>query len=328
MIPFDDSDLIYSKGCQYSHLDNEVNNILNAIESSSDIDVREFRKMNDSFSENQDVKINQNLTNNNCALYLSTSLGLKIENEENNNENENTDINRYYLNKKRKLKEKIFCIDKSKKSDKNIIITKKKKGRKNKSDKTKSLHNKESDDNIIRKIKVHIFKYCLYVLNQNFQNKNKKNKILKLNHEKIMNLKRNANLNLFNKTLKNIFSEIEISQKFSTHNSEENKKLITKIYKGIIKEEKIKQILDLTFSEILDIFRKNIIEDIENKEKINSLIESKLNGVNLLINNEYEGIDYLINNLRESNFQDNYIDKIIDLTLNYENWFENKIGRD
>ena len=143
-----------------------------------------------------------------------------------------------------------------------------------------------------------------------------------------MNLKRNANLNLFNKTLKNIFSEIEISQKFSTHNSEENKKLITKIYKGIIKEEKIKQILDLTFSEILDIFRKNIIEDIENKEKINSLIESKLNGVNLLINNEYEGIDYLINNLRESNFQDNYIDKIIDLTLNYENWFENKIGRD
>ena len=165
-------------------------------------------------------------------------------------------------------------------------------------------------------------------MNQNFKNKNKKNKILKLNHEKIMNLKRNANLNLFNKTIKNIFSEIEIRQKFSTHNSEENKKLIIKIYKGIIKEEKIKQILDLTFSEILDIFRKNIIEDIENKEKINSLIESKLNGVNLLINNEYEGIDYLINNLRESNFQDNYIDKIIDLTLNYENWFENKIGRD
>ena len=125
MISFDDSDSNYSKGCQYSHFDNEVNNILKAIENSSDIDAREFRKMNDSFSEYEDEKINQNYINNNSALHLSTSLGLKIENEENNNENENTDINRYYLNKKRKLKEIIFCIDKSKKSDKNIIITKK-----------------------------------------------------------------------------------------------------------------------------------------------------------------------------------------------------------
>ena len=81
MISFDANDSIYSKGCQYSHFDNEVNNILNAIDSSSDIDALEFRKMNDSFSENQDVKINQNYTNNNSALHLSITIGLKIENE-------------------------------------------------------------------------------------------------------------------------------------------------------------------------------------------------------------------------------------------------------
>ena len=164
------------------------------------------------------------------------------------------------------------------------------------------------------------------IINQNFEKKS--NKLLKLDYHTIMNLKQSINLDLLNKKLKQIFLEIKISDKYKHHKENENEILINKIYnhKRTFKEEKVKKIFDLTFLELLEIFRGKINR---NNEKIYLLIESKLKGVNLLIDNKYEGIEKLINNLKDSKkYSENYINNIKYFAINYENWFENKIGRD
>lgn len=240
-----------------------------------------------------------------------------------------------FINKKRKSESTIFEISKQEKcnksksisDDQNLIkedIKKKKKGRKNNLDKEEHPHNRESADNMIRKIKVHLFnKYFIELFNQNLEDKSLK--LLKLDHEFIKCLKRSINVELFNKKLNQIFSEIAISDKYIADIYKDyNKILINKIYNGIIKEEKVKKLLDLTFLEILEIFRRKEKKSYEN---IN-IIENKLNGVNLLIKNRYEGIESFINNLKsKKGLQKKYLNKLISLVLNYEKWFTDKIGR-
>ena len=76
---------------------------------------------------------------------------------------------------------------------------------------------------------------------------------------------------------------------------------------------------------MLDIFRRKIIKDKGKKEKIKTLIESKIDRVDLLINNNYEGIANFINDLKAKNkYSENYIRMIIYCVLNYQNWFHEK----
>lgn len=218
------------------------------------------------------------------------------------NINEDKEYDKSLLGKKRKLKRNIFLFEKCKKikntsnesniknstnikNEENEETKINKKGRKKVKDKTERVHNNESADNMIRKIKVHLFKYIRDIINQNFEDKS--NKILKLDYSSIMCLKRSINLELFNKTLKQIFSEERQSDKYKNYNDNENEILIKKICNGIIKEERVKKILNLTFLEMLEIFRRKIGR---NKKKLN-LIEEKLKGVNLFINNKYDGYE-------------------------------------
>jgi hypothetical protein len=129
-------------------------------------------------------------------------------------------------------KNEIFKFEKVKR-EKNNNIKKTKRGRKRKNDISERNHNKNSEDNIIRKIKVNMFKYAIKIINKNSE----KNKIKYLDYKERSNLKRDDNIDMFNKTLKEIFLDIGPSQKYKKDRNH-NRNLIDKIYKGKIKEEK------------------------------------------------------------------------------------------
>ena len=167
----------------------------------------------------------------------------------------------------------IFNIEKDKEKKKENILQKKR-GRKKENAKSEGKHNKNAEDNIMIKIKVEIFKYERDIINLNLT-KNKK--IIKLNHKEIRNLQIDINKQMFDKTLKQLFSEI-ISEKFKNIKyKDHNKKLISEIYEGMIKAEKVKKILDLTFFELLEIFKKKKTEIISEKEleELNLLVGKK-----------------------------------------------------
>ena len=313
-------------------------------DDDDNIDLSLFNKSNDEMNksyynfnflaedlipEENDYNMSQyNYTNaNNLIGYINT--------EEDKAQNDKKEFDYSFLGKKRKLKRNIFLFKKYNKiknesnelniknSIKNEETKINKKGRKTIKDETERTHTNESDDNMIRKIKVHLFKYARDIINQNFEDKS--NKILKLDYSSIMCLKRSTNIELFNKTLKQIFSEERQSDKYKNYNDNENEILIKNICTGIIKEEKVKKILNLKFLELLEKKKKKIGQ---NRKKLN-LIEKKLDGVNLFVNNKYDGYERFINGLmNKKTVSEYYIFKIKNMILDYESWFINKEGRD
>ena len=215
-------------------------------------------------------------------------------------------------------KYKIFNIEKVKEKKKENILQKKR-GRKKENEKSEGKHNKNAEDNMIIKIKIEIFKYARDIINLNLP-KNKE--IIKLNHKEIRNLQIDINKQMVDKTLKQLFSEINISEKFKNIKyKDHNKKLISEIYEGIIKAEKVKKILDLTFFELLEIFKKK-------KEEIIS--EKKLQKLNLLVGKKEKkesGYERFIKKLKEKKESEEYISKISSLIFKYKDWFDDKKGR-
>ena len=146
--------------------------------------------------------------------------------------------------------------------------------------------------------------------------------IIKLAHKEIRNLKKDINIEMFDKTLRELFSGIKKSEKFKNKKyKDQNIIIIRDIDEGAIKAEKVKKILDLKFIELLEIFRKK-------KEEIIS--ENGLEEIYLLVgkNNEKEsGSESFINELKEKNNSAKYIENISNLIFKYEDWFKNKKGR-
>ena len=214
-------------------------------------------------------------------------------------------------------KNKIFFIEKD--VEKKNRNNQKKKGRKKRTDKSERNHTKNSDDNIIRKIKVHIFKYAIEIMNNNIP----KNypKIKKLSYNEINVLQIQKNRAMFSKSLGEIFTEINMSPKFKDvkYKDDNNKKLIEKINKDAVKKEelkKIKKILDLTFLDLLEIFKGN-------EEMIN-----KLGDVKLLVDNGKKGYEQFINEQKKKqNVTDDYIKNLMNLINDYENWFDSEKSR-
>lgn len=233
-----------------------------------------------------------------------------------------------YIMKKRNRRI-IFDARKMSKEKRLIEISKKKLGRKRKSDLKKGVHNRLSQDNIANKIKGYFFRYVRDVLNKNLLDK-KKN-FFKLSHQYISDLKKSNNENLFEMKIKDIISQIPIAQKYKKYNKEENKILIDNIYKEK-KEKKVKKILELTFNELFIIFR-NKLNDEKDKEDIKK-ISKKIKGLDLLKSQNYEDFDFLIKKLEKRNANDKnkkeydeYIQSLIKFCCNYEKWFIDKIGR-
>ena len=266
--------------------------------------------------------------------------------------NEN-DIDNSFLNKKTKRDEdikyenkisnkndynNIFIIENklSVKKELNNIKNKKLKNEEKKKNKLNNLgrkkqdsgeigqHNKNCKDNIMNKIKTNFFNdYIRDIIKKNSLKKDIDLKKLRTK-EFIADLTKQTNERLFNMKIKDILCEQPISTKYSTFDTFENKLIIEKIYEEN-KEINVIKILELTFEELLIIYRSKL-KDPKDMEKLEE-IKGKIEGIDLLSNeNKYNDFAYLINKL-EKNHEEEYIEKIKILCLGYENWFNERIGR-
>ena len=204
----------------------------------------------------------------------------------------------------------------------------KQKGRKKKGQTDKGNHTKFSEDNIMRKIKSNFLNYCYNLLNKSL--KDKKLVFVRLTGNISKNLKRDYNLNLLNKTIKDLYSNSIISGKY-IRNKETfcniNKKLIKQIFRENKEKETI-QILNLTYFELFRIFRRKIID-------INFELKQKIENINILNENNFGDIISFLSGVEEQEINKNenkeniqeYINKITELCIKYENWFSSKKGR-
>ena len=186
-------------------------------------------------------------------------------------------------------------------------------------------HTRYSEDNIMRKIKSFFGKSLYNFLNNSLKN----SKFLKLEISINKDLKKDINIKLFNMTLKEIYSNSNISEKYKHEEQNHNRNLINKIYLEN-EETSVIKILNLTYLEAFDIF----IRRIKTNQNINPNLQKKIEGTDILDNEKFEDVISLIDKIeKEEEINKNgdinqYINKLKNLCLNFENWFEKKVGRD
>ena len=164
----------------------------------------------------------------------------------NGNQNINMNLNENYTIKKKEFEFK---------TERKIL------GRKRKDSNEVGKHGKDSGDNIIRKIKSCLLNFLLIFINSfiyekyngNIGEGKYKKAILKMNQQQIINDKNNKIF--MKKTLKEIFSN-KLSKKFSTFDSEHNKKLIEFLLNesDIEKRKEFQNLFSLTFLDCLNHF--------------------------------------------------------------------------
>ena len=212
--------------------------------------------------------------------------------------------------------------------DNNKIKNNKKCGRKTKIEKIngkKGKHTKNNQDNIIRKIKSFFGKSLYLFIKRIFIIKTD---LLKLEIDINKNLKKDFNLKLFNSTLKNIYMESKISEHYSIKKVETNEELIKKIYNEN-KEIEVIKILNLTYIEVFQIFRRNLVP-------INEELKKKIEGTNILNKEMFNDVEKFLEiiRLQERNKKENeediekYINDIKSLVIGFEEWFNAKSGRE
>ena len=165
-----------------------------------------------------------------------------------------------------KQSDDIFCIQLCEYSEKRLMI---KPGRKTKnSNRINCIHNKFSDDNLIRRIKATVinalFVYINKILKIIYNNSaGKEKELLKHNQYQVINSKADYNRDFLRKSLKNIFS-VDISSKFKNYDTNHNKNIIN----GLLNEKDerkrliFKKLFNLTFLDCIEHIRntKFIIE--------------------------------------------------------------------
>lgn len=213
---------------------------------------------------------------------------------------------------------------------------KKKRGRKKIDDHSNSNHNKESQDNIIKKIKSKLFEYLLkfinsllnIILKNNLKNFNhnkckreeKEQLIKKIEYKTIVDdTQRKNNLKFLKMPLKDLFSN-NISSKYRTKNKNLNKNIINELLSKEKDNEIIMLVLNMTFGDWLDIFlyKKELSE-----LKLFNIDNYKIK----IISDSFERIDKLLEEIYNLNFGNNYFSFFVYLIYNYERWFFIKQGR-
>ena len=177
-------------------------------------------------------------------------------------------------------------------------------GRKKKSDESPSVHNKFSDDNLMRRCKHIILESILSFINKKIDKiYSKENKDI-LNQMKLFKLSQNVDKTskveyyklLFNKSLQSIFSE-DISKRYSKFNPNHNKNIIEKLMNEKIETKRIifSKIFNLTFMDCLNHFRgTDYIEELDGMKKLNEYLLEKDFGA---YDQEYRNIlQYFIEN--------------------------------
>ena len=152
-------------------------------------------------------------------------------------------------------------------------------GRKRKDSNEVGKHGKDSGDNIIRKIKSCLLNFLLIFINSfiyekyngNIGEGKYKKAILKINQQQIINDKNNKIF--MKKTLKEIFSN-KLSKKFSTFDSEHNKKLIEFLLNesDIEKRKEFQNLFSLTFLDCLNHFSGiKLLSNLKGMKSLNDL---------------------------------------------------------
>jgi hypothetical protein len=176
-------------------------------------------------------------------------------------------------------------------------------GRKTKGDTEEREHSKFKEDNQMRKIKSYFLKYIPDYVNSSLSFVHKR--FLKIDKKVNQELKKDFNVELMDKKLKDIFIEFPICGRYSEAKNGENHnaELIKEIYENNEETEAIEK-LEQTYIQVLDCFRKNNLEkfrdDILNKEIKNGEKESKAKM---------------------------YVNQLVKLLFNYESWFTDKSAR-
>ena len=188
-------------------------------------------------------------------------------------------------------------------------------------------HTKKDKDNQMRKIKSFFGKSIYRYLKNSFI---EETDLLKLEIDINKSLKRDFNLDLFKRTLKDIYMKTNISYKYKLKNVETNEALINKIYKEK-KEIEIMKILNLTYGEAFEIFRQKLT-----LKPLSTQLKNKIQGINILNKERFNNVEIFLKKIREEEKKkgenkkdiEEYLEDIKSLVIGFEDWFLNKIGRE
>ena len=210
-------------------------------------------------------------------------------------------LNIFYINKKRKRN---IEADNSNLANKSIGRIK----NEDKNNGNSGNHNKYEPDNIIKKCKRILLFYMIENINIYIDKEKKFEKLLDLEYQLIRNIKKDSDLELLNMKLKDIVSK-DISSKYKTKLQDKNynKNIINEIIQNEENNEKLMNLLNMTFSDWIDIFTYKI-ENEYNKEY--NLLQAALDKIKDKNNNDKE-----------------YLSKLILYLYNYKRWFEHLKGR-
>ena len=236
-------------------------------------------------------------------------------------ENEDDDNRRFLQNKRTKEEEPKTEKNKNINSKRN---EKKPKGKKHKGDERICEHTKYSNDNTLNKIKTAFFNtYIIDVVKK--ESKNQNIELKKLSTEFTRNVSKENNAELFDKPMKEIFSKQKQSSKYKNFESNTNVYIIKKIFEEKDEEKietNVKKILDLTYEELLVIFRRRL-EFPGDKEKIEE-IKKKVGDIGLFKSDIYKDAKFIIEKLEKAHEDKEYIKKFKEVCRDYFNIIRNK----
>ena len=262
-------------------------------------------------------------------LNLPNNVKQKIVRDSNLNKIEKQMNDMALIGKKKRRRKGKITFDDDKESQKV--------GRKKHDDFTKRKHDKNSADNIIKKIKLKFFEYSLKFLNNTLNSYLDKTKILEYNkilrkdikndepqnliklldYKFVDKIKKETDLLLLKKPLKDIFAN-DISPKYSTLSRDSNKTMIERIIKDQKDNVNIMFAFNLTFGEWIDVFTYK-----KELKSINNYDEEKMKD----LNDKFIKLDKLILEIYEKDYTNNYLSYFISYAFNYKRWFLMKKGR-
>lgn len=201
-------------------------------------------------------------------------------------------------------------------ADMNIIINKGKEnktktknksginlGRKRRSDEREAYHTKYRSDNMMRKIKTYFMNFVHNYLNESLTFSHKT--FLKINKKVSENLRKDFNMSLMQMTIKEIYEQHSINEKYSDYKKGRNinQALIQEIFEKNKDIETIK-ILNSKYIDLIIVLRTKFLDKFSS-----DLIEKEIK----LGENKDDALMY--------------VNELKDLLINYEEWFEKKSGR-
>ena len=228
-------------------------------------------------------------------------------------ESEEININTiYFMDKPKENKKKIFMAIKEKINPQNGN----KRGRKRKGESGKGKHSKKEKDNIIRKIKVHFFRYVKETLNKAI--KDKRHKFKNVPYYIISKSSKEFNTDLMNLTIKEIYEEsFQYVDKYKEKNYKRNKWALEYFSKeeNEVNEKEVINLLNLNFIQFFDIFRKEYLPTF--LDEINPLSKNKKP------NNNKKGESNVDEKIDEEDVNQ-YLTKVENICNNFETLFLNK----